>query len=82
MNEMFEDSLCSLHNNNAHHMELLQSDACIQDYYEQRQAIIKARTEAIQLAVSQIEQKYSAELWQLEQEYGVYVSMITPQKDS
>ena len=81
MNEMFEDSLRALHQNSAHHVQLLQSDACVQEYYEQRQSLFKLKCQAVQEAITQIEQKYKADLWQLEQEYAVYVSMITPQKE-
>jgi hypothetical protein len=82
MNEMFEDSLNALHKNSGFHVDLLLTDACVQEYYEQRQALFKAKSQAVQNAIALIEQKYQVDLWQLEQEYAVYVSMIIPQKDA
>ena len=82
MNEMFEDSLSALHSNSAYHVDLLLTDACVQEYYEQRQALFKDKCQAVQDSIALIEQKYQADLWQLEQEYAVYISMITPSKEA
>lgn len=78
MNELLEDSLQGVHLNGAHHVELIQSDPSISDYYTQRQHLLKQQADDIAQAVSLIHDKYRAELWQLEQEYGVYLNMITP----
>lgn len=79
MNELLEDSLQGLHKHGAHHVGLIQSDPSISDYYTQRQALLKQQADDIAQAIELIHHKYQAQLWQLEQEYGVYVSMITPQ---
>ena len=78
MNELLEDSLQGLHANGGHHVDLIQSDPSIADYYAQRQLILKQQSDEILHTLEQIHEKYRAELWQLEQEYGVYVNMITP----
>jgi hypothetical protein len=82
MNELLESSLEGLHQNGGKHLELTQSDAAIQEYYELRQQLLKKQSDAIQAAVTQVQAEYQSELWQLEQEYGVYVSMITPAGDN
>jgi hypothetical protein len=78
MNELLEDSLQGLHKNGSRHVDLIQSDPCISDYYTQRQFILQQQAQEIAHTVEQIQHKYSTQLWQLEQEYGVYVNMITP----
>jgi hypothetical protein len=82
MNELLEDSLQGLHANGGHHVDLIHTDPSIADYYVQRQQILKNKSDDIANAIEQIERKYAHELWQLEQEYGVYLNMITPQRES
>lgn len=81
MNELFQSSLEALHHNGGRHVALTQTDAAIQEYHAQRQIMLQNQSDEIQQAVAQIQAKYQSELWQLEQEYGVYVSMITPSGD-
>ena len=82
MNEMLHASLKGLHNNGGRHLELTQSDDAIKEYYAKRQQMLKCQSDAIQTAIAQIQSEHQAELWQLEQEYGVYVNMITPTGDN
>ncbi len=82
MNELLEDSLQGLHANGGHHVDLIHTDPSIADYYSQRQQILKQQSEQIAQAIEQIQAKYRAELWQLEQEYGVYLNMITPPSEA
>jgi hypothetical protein len=78
MNELLEHSLQGLHAHGGHHVDLMETDPSISDYYTQRQLILKHQAEEIAQAIEQIQLKYAQELWQLEQEYGVYLNMITP----
>jgi len=78
MNELLQASLEGLHTNGGRHLELTQSDAAIQEYYQKRQQILQRQSDAIQVAIAQVQSEHQVELWQLEQEYAVYVSMITP----
>jgi hypothetical protein len=78
MNELLEDSLKGVHLNGAHHVAMIQSDPSIADYYVQRQHLLKQQADDIAQALALIHDKYKSELWQLEQEYGVYLNMMTP----
>lgn len=78
MNELLQSSLEGLHLNGGRHLELTQQDDVVQEYYHKRQQLLKTQCEQIQAAITHIQQQHQMELWQLEQEYGVYVSMITP----
>jgi hypothetical protein len=78
MNELLEDSLTHLHEKGGRHLNLTQQDVSIADYYAGRQQILQNQASEITQAVKDIQAKYQVELWQLEQEYGVYISMITP----
>lgn len=82
MNELLEDSLQGLHANGGRHVDLIHTDPSISDYYAQRQLILKNQSDEIAHTIEQIQHKYAQELWQLEQEYGVYLNMITPQRDA
>lgn len=82
MNELLEDSLQGLHANGGYHVDLIETDPSISDYYTQRQLILKQQSDEILQSMQQIHDKYSAELWQLEQEYGVYLNMITPPSEA
>lgn len=82
MNELLEDSLKGLHANGGHHVALIESDPSIADYYAQRQQILKQQSDEITHSIEQIQRKYAQELWQLEQEYGVYLNMITPPSET
>ena len=57
---------------------LLQHDVAIQDLWQQRQAIMLKMNQEILQAVAQIEQSYAAEINQLEQEYAMYMHLISP----
>lgn len=81
MNELLQDSLEGLHKKGGRHVDLLLTDQTITEYYQLRQQILQKRSEAIQQAITQIDAQFDQELWQLEQEYGVYVNMITPHGD-
>ena len=81
MNEMLKESLAGLHASGDRHLELIQSDISIQEYYEKRQELLKAQAEEVQDSILHIRKKYQTCLWQLEQEYAVYVNMITPHKE-
>lgn len=82
MNENLKTMLAHLHSAGAKHVDLIQKDHTVQDYYTQRASLLQAQAMAISEAVNQVQEKFAKDIWQLEQEYAVYLSMITPQRES
>lgn len=80
MHEQLKQSLKDLTASGERELYLLQTNEAMQDYWQQRQDVINRRSEEIQQAVHTITQKYEAELDLLDQDYAMYVSMITPLK--
>lgn len=80
MHEQLKQSLKDLTASGERELYLLQTNEAMQDYWQQRQDVINRRSEEIQQAVHTITQKYESELDLLDQDYAMYVSMITPLK--
>lgn len=80
MHEQLKQALTDLTASGERELYLLQTNEAIQDYWQQRQDVIRRRSEEIQAAVQQIQDKFQEELHMLEQDYAMYVSMITPAK--
>lgn len=78
MNDNLKNCLAQLHNQGVHHVALCQPDQALHDYYVMRQEILVKQAAEISQSVKQVQDKYAQELWELEQDYAVYVSMITP----
>lgn len=80
MHEQLKQSLTDLTASGERELYLLQTNEAIQEYWQQRQDLINRRSEEIHKALQEIQDKYEAELHMLEQDYAMYVSMITPIK--
>lgn len=80
INEQLDNCLRNLTDSGMREMLLLQSDDAVQDYWNQRNEILQKMTDEIQSSIIQIRNKYEQTLFEIEQDYAMYLSMITPIK--
>lgn len=57
---------------------LLQTDEAIQDFFQQRQAVLTEMNKEILAAVELVQAKYQQILDEMDQDYATYLTLITP----
>lgn len=80
INENLDVALSKLTESGQRELYLLQTDSAVQDYWQERNRLLTEMSEAIEAAVSSVKLQYQQQLFELEQDYAMYVSMITPLK--
>lgn len=80
LNEQLINCLKNLTDSGMRELYLLQTDEAVQDYWKQRNQVLQEMNSEIQQAVSDIRSRYEGTLFDLEQDYAMYLSMITPMR--
>lgn len=80
INEQLDNCLKNLTDCGMRELYLLQSDQAVQDYWNQRNDILQKMNAELQQSVATIKGKYEQMLFEIEQDYAMYLSMITPIK--
>lgn len=77
-NDALKESLTNLNNRGERELFLLERDPAVRDYWQERNQLIAEMSAAIERAVEEVQRQYLPQLEAIENEYAVYLAMITP----
>lgn len=78
MNKLLLAARINLHNTHETEAALLQTNDAVQELWQARQDLISQMNQEISTAVKVIREKYAPQLDVVDNDYGMYLQMITP----